>query len=65
MLLIKILLKKWNYGVILEKIVFSTRTKTEEHMLIVMHKCIHKEHFSQPIQTIKKQLKIAVTFVSG
>ena len=34
-------------------------------MLIVMDKSTHKEHLSQPLQTNNKQLKIAVTFLSG
>ena len=33
---------------ILEQIAFNTRPKIEEHMLIVMDKNIHEEHFSQP-----------------
>ena len=34
-------------------------------MLIVMEKSTHEEHLSQPLQTNIKQLKIAVTFLSG
>ena len=37
----------------------------EEHMLIVMDKRTHEEHLSQPLQTINKQFKIAITFLSG
>ena len=50
---------------LLEQIAFNTRPKTEEHMLIVMDKSTHEEHLSQPLQTNKKQFKIAVTFLSG
>ena len=52
-------------GKILEQIVFNTRPKIEEHMLIVMDKSTHEEHVSQPLQTNKKQFKIAVTFLTG
>ena len=50
---------------ILEQIAFSTRPKVEEHMLIVMDKSTHEEHLSQPLQTINKHLKNAVTFLTG
>ena len=50
---------------LLEQIAFITRSKIEEHMLIVMIKSTHEEHLSQPLQTNKKQIKIAVTFLSG
>ena len=30
-----------------------------------MDKSIHEEHLSQPLQTINKQFKIAVTFITG
>ena len=50
---------------LLEQIAFNTRTKIEEHMLIVMDKSTHEEHLSQPLQTINKQFKIAVTFLTG
>ena len=49
----------------LEQIAFNTRPKKEEHMLVIMDKSIHKEHFFQPLQTNKKQFKIAVTFLTG
>ena len=49
----------------LEQIVFNTRTKVEEHMLIFMDKSTHGEHSYQPLQTIKKQFKLAVTFLCG
>ena len=50
---------------ILEQIVFNTRSKIEEHMLIIMDKSTHEEHLSQPLQTKNKQFKIAVTFLSA
>ena len=50
---------------LIEQIAFNTRSKMEEHMLIVMNKSIHGEHLSQPLQTNKKQFKIAVTFLTG
>ena len=30
-----------------------------------MDKSTHEEHLSQPLQTINKQFKIAVTFLTG
>ena len=50
---------------LLEQIAFNTRSKIEEHMLIVMDRSIHEEHLFQPIQTNNKQFKIAVTFLTG
>ena len=50
---------------LLEQIAFNTRPKIEEHMLIVMEKSIHEEYLSQPLQTNNKQIKIAVTFLTG
>ena len=50
---------------LLEQIAFNTRTKIEEHMLIVMDKRIHEENLHQPLQTNNKQYKIAVTFLTG
>ena len=49
----------------LEEIVFSTRPKIEEHMLIIMDKSSHEEHLFQPLQTNNKQFKIAITFLSA
>ena len=52
----------------LEPIVYNTRPKIEEHMLIVMDKSIHEEHLDQPLQTNNKQFKIDsknVTFLSA
>ena len=48
-----------------EQIAFNTRPKIEEHMLVVMDKTTHQEHFSQPLQTNKKQFLKAVTFLTG
>ena len=50
---------------LLEQIAFITRSKIEEHMLIVMDKSSHEEHLFQPLQTNNKQFKIAVTFLTG
>ena len=50
---------------LLEQKAFITRPKIEEHMLIVMIKSTHEEHFFQPLQTNNKQFKIAITFLSG
>ena len=50
---------------ILEQIAFNTRPKLEEHMLIIMDTSTHEEHLSQPLQTIIKQFKIAITFLPG
>ena len=49
---------------ILKQIAFNTRPKLKEHMLIVMDKSTHEEHLSQPVETINKQFKIAVTFLT-
>ena len=48
-----------------EQIAFNTRSKIEEHMLIVMDKSTHEEHLFQPLQTNNKQFKIAITFLSA
>ena len=50
---------------LLEKIAFNLRPKIEELMLIVMDNSTHEEHLSQPLQTINKQFKIAITFLTG
>ena len=50
---------------LLEQIAFNTRSKIEEHMLIVMDKSTHKEHLYQPLQTNIRQFKKAVTFLTG
>ena len=50
---------------ILEQTAFDTRPIIEEHLLIVMEDSTHEEHLSQPLQTMNKQIKIAVTFLTG
>ena len=50
---------------LLEQIAFNTRRKREEHMLIVMVKSTNEEQLLQPLQTNKRQYKIAVTFLTG
>ena len=49
----------------LEQIAFNTRSKIEEHILIVMDKSTHEEHLFQPLQTNNRQFKIAITFLSA
>ena len=48
---------------LLEQIADITRPKIEEHMLSVVDKSNHEEHLSQPLQTLEKQFKLAVTFI--
>ena len=48
-----------------EQIAINTRPKIEEHMLIVMDKSTQEEHLYQPLQTINKDFKIAVTFLTS
>ena len=50
---------------LLEKIVFNTGPKIEEHLLIVMDKSTLEEPLPQPLQTNNKQFKIAVTFLTA
>ena len=50
---------------VLEQIAFNTKSRNEEHMIIVRDKSIHEERLSQPLQTNNKQFKIAVTFLNG
>ena len=50
---------------LLEQIIYNTRPKKKEHMLIVMDKSTHEEHLFQPLQTNNKQFKIAVTFLTA
>ena len=47
-----------------EQIAFNARPKIEEHMLIVIDKSTHEEHYSQLLQTNKIQFKIVSTFLS-
>ena len=42
----------------LEELVFNTRPKILEHILINMDNSIHEEHLSQPLQTNKNKLKL-------
>ena len=48
---------------VLKQLAYNTRSKIEEHMLIVMDKSTHAEHLSQALQTNNKQFKIDVTFL--
>ena len=50
---------------LLEQIAYNTRSRIEEHMLIVMDKSTHEELLIQPLQTNNNQFKIAVTFLSA
>ena len=50
---------------LLEQIAYNTRPKIEEHMLIVMDESTHEDHLSQPLQTINKQFKRAITFLTA
>ena len=50
---------------LLEQIDYNTRSKIEEHMLIVMDKSTHEEHLSQPLQTNNEQFKITITFLTA
>ena len=49
----------------LAQIAHKSRTKNEEHKLIVMDKNTHEEPLVQALQTYNKQFKIAVTFLFG
>ena len=50
---------------LLEQIAYNTRPKIEEHILIVMDKSTHEEHFSLSLQVNKNQYKIAVILLTG
>ena len=50
---------------LLEQTAFYTRSKIEEHILIIMDKTTHEEHLSQPLQINKKKFKIAIIFLTG
>ena len=50
---------------LLEQIASKTRPKIERHILSVMDKNTHEKHLSQPLQTKKKQFKVAVTLLFG
>ena len=45
--------------------VFNTKPKIEERMLIVMNKSKDEEILSQPLRTKNKQFKPAVTILIG
>ena len=49
---------------LLEEIAFITRSKIEEHILIVMDKSTFEDNLYQPIQTNNKQFQIVVTFTN-
>ena len=50
---------------LLQQILFNTRSKIEEDMLIVINKSTHEENLFHFLQSIKKQFKIAVTSLTG
>ena len=50
---------------ILEQIAFNTRSKIEEHILIVMKESIHEENLSQPLITNNKDFMVGVTYLTG
>ena len=50
---------------LLEQIAYNTRSRIEEHMLIIINKSTHEEQLFQPLQTNNKQIKTAVTFLTG
>ena len=54
---------------LLEQIAFNTRPKlvayVKKSMLILMDKSTHEEHLSQTLQSINKQFKKAVTFLTA
>ena len=45
---------------LLEQIAFNTKSKIEEHMLIVMDYSTQEQHFFQPLETNKKLFGIAI-----
>ena len=52
-------------GKLLEQIAYNTRSKKEEHLLIVMDKNTHEEQLSQTLQPNIKQFKKAITFLTA
>ena len=50
---------------LLEQIAYNTRSKIEEHVLIVMDKSTHEEHLAQPLQTNIRQFEITITFLTA
>ena len=47
------------------KIVYNTRPKIKEHILVVMDEPLHEESLSQPLEIKNKELKNAVNFSTG
>ena len=47
---------------LLEQIVFNTRSKIDENMLILMDMSIQEVNLDQPLRTNIQHFKIAVTF---
>ena len=47
---------------LLKQIAFKTRSKIEEHILVVMDKSAREEQLSQPLENYKKQFEKALTF---
>ena len=54
-----------HHSKISEQKAYKTRPKVEEHMSKVMDKSTLEEHLSQPLQTNKKQFRIAITILTG
>ena len=50
---------------LLEQNAFNTRQKIEEHTLVVMDHSTYEDYPSQPLQTINKQFKVAVSFLTA
>ena len=46
------------------QIVFNTRPKIQEHLLIVMDESLHEENLHQPLKANNKHFKLAVTSVT-
>ena len=49
----------------LDQLAIKSRAKNEEDKIFVMDKYIHEDHLSQPLQTNKKHIKVAATFLNG
>ena len=52
-------------GKLLEQLPFNTRAKTKEQMLNVMDQSTHENSLSQPLQTISKEFKKDLSFLTG
>ena len=50
---------------IIKQMAFNARSKSEEHMSIVMDKSTPVEHLFQQLQTNNKMMELAVTFLTG